>query len=114
MVKKQYIPERGDIIWLDFEPTKGREQKGVRPAFVVSPKTYNAKVGLALVCPITSHKKGYPFEVPCSFSKIDGVILADHVRSIDWKTRCAKYVDTASALIVDEVEQRLLSLIQSK
>lgn len=110
---KKYIPERGDIIWLDFTPTKGREQNGVRPAFVVSPKIYNAKVGLALVCPITSHKKGYPFEVACDFSKIDGVILADHIRSVDWKARHAKFVDASPVLIILEVEERLLSLIQA-
>ena len=112
MVKKTYVPERGDIIWLDFTPTKGREQKGTRPAFVVSPKIYNAKVGLALVCPITSHKKGYPFEVACGFSKIDGVILADHIRSVDWKARHAKFVDVSPVLTIQEVEERLLSLIQ--
>jgi mRNA interferase MazF len=113
MVKKQYIPERGDLVWLDFEPTKGREQKGVRPAFVVSPKAYNAKVGLALVCPITSHVKGYPFEVSCGRSAIEGVILADHLRSVDWRARNAKFIDAAGVTVVQEVEERLLSLVQS-
>jgi mRNA interferase MazF len=110
---KQYIPDRGDLVWLDFEPTKGREQKGVRPAFVVSPKVYNAKVGLALVCPITSQVKGYPFEVSCGDAKIEGVILADHIRSVDWKARHAKFIDTAAPVVAQEVEERLLSLVKS-
>ena len=100
-------------MWLDFEPTKGREQKGVRPAFVVSPKAYNAKVGLALVCPVTSQQKGYPFEVSCGSAKIDGVILSDHIRSVDWKARRAQLIGSPSSAVTQEVETRLLSLVQS-
>ena len=111
MVKTKYIPARGDIVWLDFAPTKGHEQKGIRPAFVISPILYNSKTGLALVCPITSQSKKYSFEVGLSFSKTIGVIFADHVRSIDWKTRNARYIETVRPSIIDEVEQKLLALI---
>lgn len=111
MVAKKYIPDRGDIVWLDLDPTKGHEQKGVRPALVVSPKIYNAKTGLALVCPVTAQSKNYSFEVSLHFCATVGVVLADHIRSVDWQGRRARYVETVSESIVDEVEQKLLALI---
>ncbi|OGZ06555.1 MAG: mRNA-degrading endonuclease [Candidatus Lloydbacteria bacterium RIFCSPHIGHO2_02_FULL_54_17] len=111
MVKAKYIPERGDIVWLDLTPTKGHEQKGVRPVLVVSPKLYNAKTGLALMCPITSASKGYSFEVPLNFTQTIGVVLADHIRSLDWKVRNARYVETVSDATIDEVEGKLRTLI---
>ena len=113
MVKQGYVPDRGDVIWIDLEPAKGREQKGSRPALVISPKSYNSKVRLLLACPITSHTKGYPFEVTCKFSGIEGVILADQVRSMDWDVRRVKRIATAPASVTNEVEQRLLALIKS-
>ena len=83
-----YVPETGDLVWLSFDPQAGREQAGRRPALVLSPRTYNAKSGLALVCAVTNQVKGYPFEVPVpEASGATGVILADHVKSVDWKTR---------------------------
>ena len=111
MVAKKYIPERGDIIWLDLNPTKGHEQKGVRPALVVSPKIYNTKTGLALVCPITSHAKKYSFEVALELTSTIGVVLSDHIRSVDWKGRNARYIEKVGDTIIDEVEQKLLTLI---
>ncbi len=111
MVKKKYIPERGDIVWLDFEPTKGHEQKGVRPAFVVSPRLYNAKTGLALMCSITSKGKGYSFEVELNFTQTMGVILSDHIRSLDWKARNARYIETVPPTVTEEVEAKLAALI---
>jgi mRNA interferase MazF len=77
MVSKKYIPERGDIVWLNFNPQTGHEQKGKRPAIVVSPKEYNEKVHLGLFCPVTSKEKDYPFEVKIKDGKIDGVVLSD-------------------------------------
>ena len=90
--KGAYIPERGDAVWITLDPQAGHEQAGHRPALVVSPKSYNGKVGLALLCPITSAIKGYPFEVlvPAGL-KTSGAILADHIRNIDWKFRRAEY-----------------------
>lgn len=110
-MSKKYIPERGDIVWLDFNPTKGHEQKGLRPALIVSPKIYNAKTGLALVCPITAKSKGYSFEVALQLCSTIGVVLADHIRSIDWQGRNARHVESVRESIVDEVEQKLLTLI---
>lgn len=107
-----YVPERGDIIWLNFNPRSGHEQSGLRPALVLSPKEYNQKVGLGLFCPITSNQKGYPYEVliPQGLS-IEGVILSDQLRSLDWKFRKAKFVCKVDSLTMDEVKGKLLTLI---
>ncbi|HVS27127.1 MAG TPA: endoribonuclease MazF [Burkholderiales bacterium] len=87
MVKRasRYQPDRGDLMWLDFNPQAGHEQAGRRPALVVSPLAYNARTGLALCCPVTSHIKGYPFEilVPDGL-KVSGAVLSDHVKNLDW------------------------------
>ena len=87
-----YCPKRGDIVWLTFSPQAGHEQAGHRPALVLSPEAYNRKVGLALFCPITSQVKGYPFEVHVPQGcAISGVVLADQVKSLDWKARRAAF-----------------------
>ena len=109
MEKKNGRFQRGDIVWLDFTPTKGHEQSGKRPALVLSPAEYNEKSGLMLVCPITSKTKNYPFEIPVN-GRIKGVILTDQLRSIDWKERNAKYAETAPEEIVNKTKQ-LLSLL---
>jgi mRNA interferase MazF len=82
-----YIPNRGDIVWLNFSPQVGHEQEGLRPALVLSPKFYNQRSGMMLACPITSKIKQYPFEVRIKIKNIDGVILADQVKSLDWRER---------------------------
>ena len=88
-----FVPEAGDFVWLTFDPQAGREQSGRRPALVVSPSDYNRVVGLALVCPVTTQVKGYPFEIPLpAGTKIKGVILADHIKSIDWQARNAVHI----------------------
>ena len=100
----KYTPERGDIVWLNFTPQRGHEQAGRRPAVVISPAAYNKKVGLALFCPITSHVKGYPFEVALpKNSKISGVILADQIKSLDWQAREAKFIATLPVKSMNEV-----------
>lgn len=87
-------PHRGDIVSLSFDPQRGREQSGKRPALVLSPHAYNQKVGLAIVCPITQHAKGYPFEVAIPAGmKTKGVILADHLKSLDWQARGARIIE---------------------
>ena len=111
MVKQRYIPERGDIVWIDFNPQKGREQANRRPAIVLSPRFYNEKVQLALLCPITSQVKGYPFEVSINERRISGVILADQVRSIDWRMRNVSFIQRAKPLILSQVQEKLLTLI---
>jgi mRNA interferase MazF len=87
-----YIPNRGDIVWLTFNPHLGHEQAGRRPALVISPKSYNQKVGLALFCPITSSIKNYPFEVHINVKQITGVILSDQLKSLDWRSRNAAFI----------------------
>ena len=106
-----YAPERGDIVWLQFNPQSGHEQTGHRPALVLSPREYNRRVGLALFCPITSKVKGYPFEVSVSVKSIKGVILSDQVKSLDWKARQAKWVARVSEDILAEVMAKLHTLI---
>lgn len=98
MEKKPGSFRRGDIVWLDFTPTKGHEQAGKRPAIVISPEEYNTKAGLMLVCPITSKVKGYPFEVRVQ-GKIRGVILVDQIRSVDWRERNARFIESSPAAV---------------
>jgi mRNA interferase MazF len=112
VVKSNYIPDRGDIVWLDFNPQTGREQSGRRPALTISPKAYNEKLGLAIFCPITSNIKGYPFEVKIPARlKIKGVILADHVKNLDWKIRKAKYICKLPSNNLLDVMEKLNILI---
>lgn len=93
MVKSSYVPGRGDAVWLDFQPQAGHGPSGRRPALVLSPESYNRRVGLALACPITSNIKGYPFEVAIpSGLPVTGVILSDSVRSLDWQVRRAAFI----------------------
>lgn len=107
-----YIPDRGDIVWITFTPQAGREQAGRRPALVLSPATYNGKVGLAILCPITSRVKNYPFEVRIPDGlNIRGVILSDQVKSLDWRTRQAEFVVKLPDAPMDEVLRKLATLI---
>ena len=107
-----YIPQRGDIIWIDLDPSQGSEIKKTRPALVVSPSSYNEKVGLALLCPITSHKKGYPFEVELPHTgSVHGVVLSDQVKSLDWRVRHARFEEKLSTGIVNEVIEKIFVLI---
>ncbi len=107
-----YTPQRGDIVWLNCNPQVGREQAGRRPAVVLSPGSYNGKVGLLLACPITSQVKGYPFEVviPAGL-KISGVILSDQIKSLDWRGREAEFVSRLPANAMNEVLAKISALI---
>ncbi len=99
-------------MWLEFTPQTGSEQAGRRPALVISPKAYNAKVGLALFCPVTSRVKGYPFEVVLpKGSGVIGVVLADQLKSLDWRARKAKLIERASYELVAMVTARILPLL---
>ena len=107
-----YVPDRGDVVWLNFDPQSGREQAGHRPALVLSPASYNGRIGLMIVCPITSKIKGYPFEVSMLGNPdVAGVVLADHVKSVDWKSRRAKKKGEASARVVQQVIGKLQTLL---
>ena len=112
----RYVPARGDLVWLQFDPTSGHEQRGRRPALpalVVSPQAYNGRVGLALVCPVTSHAKGYPFEVALpGSSKVSGVIIADQLKSLDWNARQAQRIEPAPPDVVEEVLAKILTLLE--
>ena len=108
----RYTPDRGDIVYLNFDPTKGHEQRGHRPAFVLSPRGYNAKSSLALFMPITKQQKGYPFEVllPTEL-QIQGVILVDQIKCLDWKARSVQFVESAPENVVEEVQAKIEPLI---
>jgi len=102
------VPERGDLVWLTFNPQAGHEQAGRRPAVVLSPAAYNGKVGLALLCPITSRIKGYPFEVTLpDGSPVHGAVLADQVKSLDWRARRAERMGTIPRRLVSEILEKV-------
>ena len=106
------VPDRGDIVSLQFNPQRGREHSGRRPALVLSPRSYNAKVGLAIFCPVTSHAKGYPFEVSLPRGiKTKGVVLADHVKSLDWQARGARMIERVSPSVLAEILAKLELLL---
>ena len=106
------VPRRGDVVWLEFNPQAGSEQAGHRPALVISPESYNRKVGLALVCPITSRVKGYPFEVELPRGlEAEGVILCDQVKSLDWRVRHATSLGSVPDSVMHEVTARILTLV---
>ncbi|MDR2870184.1 MAG: endoribonuclease MazF [Deferribacteraceae bacterium] len=111
MVKHSYVPDRGDLVWLNFDPQSGHEQKGKRPALVISPKTYNEKIGLGIFCPITSKEKGYPFEVVIKNGKIQGVVLSDQIKSLDWRQRDAEFISKASDEALNEVISKFSILL---
>src|SRR3989338_6263375 len=111
MVKNSYIPSRGDIVWVDFDPQRGHEQAGRRPALTVSPQTYNRKAGLALMCPITSKVKDYPFEVSVKQNEIQGAVLADQIQSLDWSERNARFIEKIDTHLLESVQQKLLLLV---
>ena len=104
---KIYIPERGDIVWLNFNPQTGHEQKGKRPAIVISPKKYNEKTGLGLFCPITSKVKNYPFEVKIENKKINGAVLSDQIKSLDWESRKIEFIVKAGKEKTKEIIEKL-------
>ena len=107
---KPYVPDRGDLVWLNFTPHAGHEQAGHRPALVLSPASYNAKTGLMLCCPVTSRVKGYPFEVAIGAdSGLQGAVLSDPVKSVDWQARKARKAGQCDP----GATARVLSLIQA-
>lgn len=105
-----WVPNSGDVVWLEFDPQAGREQAGLRPAVVLSPNNYNSKAGLMICCPVTTKIKGYPFEVA-----LDGtpksVVLSDQVRSLDWRRRRAKLKGKVSEIELEAIRQRVRLLV---
>lgn len=107
-----YVPNRGDVVWISLNPQAGHEQAGRRPALILSPADYNGKVGLALLCPITNQAKSYPFEVAVpSGLGVTGVILADQIKSLDWRVRRAEWLASLPESTVDEVLAKLRVLL---
>jgi mRNA interferase MazF len=112
VVARAYVPDAGDLVWLTFDPQAGHEQKGRRPALILSPRAYNSRSRLALACPITTQVKGYPFEVPLpGGGEVSGVVLADHVKNLDWHARQAQFAAKAPAEVVIDVRERLRVLL---
>lgn len=109
---KKYVPERGDVIWITFNPQAGHEQAGRRPAVVLSPSAYNGKVGLVMLCPITSQVKGYPFEalIPDGLP-VTGAVLSDQAKSLDWRARKAVYICSLPQATITEVRRKLGTLL---
>jgi mRNA interferase MazF len=107
-----YVPERGDAVWLDFNPQSGHEQSGRRPAIVISPSSYNKKVGLTLFCPITNQAKGYPFEaaIPKN-NKVSGVVLSDQLKSLDWRARNVEFIIKLPDSVIEEVLRKVKTLL---
>lgn len=115
MVKENsdFVPQRRDIIWINLNPQSGHEQAGRRPAVVVSPRSYNQKARLCVVCPITQSVKGYPFEVKLQpEQKIQGVVLTDHLKSCDWASRRAIIADVMDIASFEEVIEKIKLLIE--
>ena len=115
MVKQIFCaPQRGDVVWISLAPQPGRKQAGRRPAVVLSPQAYNARVGLAVLCPITENIKGYPFEVSIPPGlPVEGAVLADQAESLDWRAHRAERVCSLPPAIVDEVLGKLRVLLES-
>lgn len=112
MVKGEYVPDAADLVWLDFSPDAGHEQAGRRPGIVLSPRAYNKRTGLAIVCPVTSHAKGYTFEVALPpASRLKGVILSDHLKSIDWRVRKTQKAGRIPPLVLQQVLDRISALL---
>jgi len=112
VVNEAYVPERGDVVWIHLNPQAGHEQAGRRPALVISPASYNGRVGLALFCPVTSQVKGYPFEVAIPAGlPASGVVLSDQVKSLDWRARKADFLARLPDPVVHEVLQKLGTLV---
>ena len=107
----QYVPDTCDLVWIDFNPQKGHERAGRRPALVLSPRAYN-RIGLALVCPVSNQAKGYPFEVPLpQGGAVRGVVLSDHARNLDWQARNATKAGVAPEAVVEQVRESLRLLL---
>ena len=110
MSSSKYVPDTGDIVWLEFDPQAGREQAGHRPALVISPASYNGKTNLMLCCPMTTQIKGYPFEVVITGVK-NSAVLADQLKSLDWRVRCAKKKGAVSLEELQAVRDRIAVLV---
>ena len=106
-----YVPEAGDIVWMNFDPQTGREQAKRCPALVLTDQSYNRASGLAVVCPLTSKRKPYPFALPVVVDKVEGSVLADHLKSMDWKARDAAFHSKAEPALLNRVRAYVAVLL---
>ncbi|MFL5385459.1 MAG: endoribonuclease MazF [Longimicrobiaceae bacterium] len=112
MTASRYVPSRGDVVWMDLSRRAGHEQSGHRPALIVSPESYNRRVELALICPITSRVKGFPFEVHIPDGRdVSGVVLADQITSVDWRARGITLMDRLPTEFVETVARKFSKLL---
>ena len=111
MDRERFVPDEGDVVWLDFNPQSGHEQAGRRPALVLSGAVYNRTTGLMLCCPMTTHIKGYPFEVVVPSTNKTSVVLSDHMKNLDWKARNAVFKEKIPAKVLVEVRAKIIALI---
>ena len=113
MISEPYCPEAGDLVWIGFDPQRGREQRGRRPALVLTPRRYNQRSGLCVLCPITSQQKGYPFEVaiPAGHS-VGGVVLSDQVKSLSWQIRGTEFAGRAPVAVLEQAKGKIKALLQ--
>jgi mRNA interferase MazF len=110
---RRYVPDRGDVVWLQFDPQAGHEQTGRRPAVVLSPAIYNQKTCLALFCPVTGQVKDYPFETPIPRGlPVRGVVLCDQIKSLDWTARKAEFIRALHEEIIAEALGKALALLK--
>jgi mRNA interferase MazF len=111
MPSRRYVPEAGDVVWLEFDPQAGHEQAGQRPALVVSPSSYNGRSGLMVCCPMTTRIKRHPFEVIADVGGVESAVLSDQVKSLDWKARKAKKKASVSATVMEHVRAKIKALL---
>ena len=112
--QRTYVPDAGDVVWLEFDPQAGHEQAGRRPALVMSPSSYNGKTGLMVCCPLSTKIKGYPFEVLTQIDGQAGVVLSDQVKSLDWKIRRARKKGSVPESVLLDVRGRIKALLLIK
>lgn len=112
MPARGYVPDAGDVVWLEFDPQAGHEQAGHRPALVISPAAYNGKAGLMVCCPMTTRIKGHPFEVLTEIDGVASAVLSDQVKSLDWKVRRAKKKGAVSAMVMAHVRAKIKALLR--
>lgn len=108
---RRFVPESGDIVWLDFDPQAGREQGRRRPALVLTDSSYNRSSGLIVVCPLTSKRKPYPFALPVTIDQVEGAVLVDHVKSMDWEARKAAFHSKADPAMLARVREYIARLL---
>lgn len=111
MASRPYVPDTGDIVWLEFDPQAGHEQAGHRPALVISPASYNGKTSLMVCCPLTTQIKGHPFEVLTDLGGVPGAVLSDQVKSLDWRARNAKKKGSVPATVMLHVRAKIKALL---